>query len=64
MYNAPKNYRSFISKADASNSIYNKINEFITDEMMAPFASPYSTGTDILRYRDKDTDKIELYIRE
>lgn len=62
-YNAPKNYRSYISKADASDSIYGKINAFITDEMIAPFASPYSTGTDILRYRDKDTDKIELYIK-
>ena len=62
-YNAPKSFRTFISKADASEAIYGKINAFITDEMMAPFASPYSTGTDILRYRDKDTDKIDLYIK-
>jgi hypothetical protein len=62
-YNAPKSFRTFISKADSSEAIYEKINDFITDEMMAPFASPYSTGTDILRYRDKDTDKIDLYIK-
>lgn len=62
-YNAPKNYRSFISKVDASETTYNKIVKYLTDEMLAPFSSPYSSGTSILRFRDKDTDKIELYIK-
>lgn len=62
-YDAPKNYRRFISKMDSYKGAYNLINSFITDEMMAPFGSPYSGGSDIIRYRDKDTDKIELYVK-
>lgn len=62
-FNAPKNYRSFISKEDASSKTYDKILKYLTDEMLAPFSSPYTTGTNILRYKDKDTDKIELYIK-
>ena len=62
-FNAPKNYRSFISKEDASGKTYDKILKYLTDEMLAPFSSPYTTGTNILRYKDKDTDKIELYIK-
>jgi hypothetical protein len=62
-YNAPKNYRTFISEADSSPSTYKILMNFLTQEMLAPFASPYSYGTRILKYRDKDTDKIELYIK-
>jgi hypothetical protein len=31
--------------------------------MIAPFSSPYAGGTRILRYKNKDNDRIDLYIK-
>ncbi len=59
-----KEYNLFISKADASSDTYQQILKYITDEMLAPSASPYTTGTRIIKYKDTDSDKIEIYIKE
>ena len=59
----PKSFQRFVSNADSSEGIYDAILGFITDEMIAPFSSPYTGGTRILRYKNKDNDRIDLYIK-
>jgi hypothetical protein len=59
-----KDYNSFISKADADEQTYERILSYITDEMLAPTSSPYTSGTRIIKYKDKDTDRIEIYIKD
>lgn len=59
----PKSFREFVSNADASEKTYKAILGFLNDEMIAPFSSPYAGGTRILRYKNKDNDRIDLYIK-
>lgn len=60
---APTSFRNFESEIDSNSESYYMLYDLLSDEILAPFGSPYSGGTRILRYKDKDTGKIELYIK-
>lgn len=65
VYDAPKNYRDFISKIDLSDDEINTvINNFITDEMLAPIGNPYIYGTNIFKQVDSETGIVGLFIKE
>lgn len=61
----PKSYRSFISNVDSNQDEYLfKIKGFLSDEILAPMSSPYTTGSLLIRYKDKDSGQINLYEKE
>lgn len=57
----PKSYRQHIHKIDSSPREYDKLSKFITPEMLIPSSSPYVGGTDIMKYKDRDTNNIVVY---
>lgn len=56
-----KSFRDFISQQDSDPNVYKKIITYLTPEMLAPFSSPYIGGSDLIKYKDKNSDTIEMY---
>lgn len=59
----PTNFREFESKADSNPETFSLLYDFLSDEMLAPFSSPYTTGSRIIKYKDNDTGNVNLYIK-
>ena len=56
-----KSFRDFISQQDSNPNVYDKIVTYLTSEMLAPFSSPYIGGSYLIKYKDKNSDTIEMY---
>lgn len=59
-----KDFQNFVSKVDSSSESQRYILKYITPEMLAPFSSPYAGGSDLIKYKNRDDDTIEIYKKQ
>lgn len=59
-----KDFQNFVSEVDSSSESQKYILKYITPEMLAPFSSPYAGGSDLIKYKNRDDDTIEIYKKQ
>lgn len=59
-----KDFQNFVSEVDSSSESQGYILKYITPEMLAPFSSPYAGGSDLIKYKNRDDDTIEIYKKQ
>ena len=59
-----KDFQNFVSEVDSNPRSQQAILKYITPEMLAPFSSPYVGGSDLIKYKNRNDDTIEIYKKQ